>query len=81
MAQSPVDFDALRRLSVAERIQLVEDLWDSIALETPDEPLPLSPELAAELDRRLADVGTGREKTFTWTEVKERILNGEKHGT
>ncbi len=80
MAQPTVDLDALRRLSVAERIQLVEDLWDSIALETPDEAIPLSPELAAKLDRRVADVKSGREKALSWDEVKERILKNKMHG-
>lgn len=60
------------KLSVAERIQLVEDIWDSIANE-PD-ALELSPEDRAELDRRLADQeadpGAGR----SWPEVKARLL-------
>ena len=38
-------------LSVPERIQLVEDIWDTIA-EVPDE-VGLSTEQMAELDRRL----------------------------
>ncbi len=38
-------------LSVAERIQLVEDIWDTIA-DTPEE-VPLTDEKKAELDRRL----------------------------
>lgn len=69
-----IDLDALGRLSVAERIQLVEDRWDSIARETPDESLPLSPELAAELDHRMAGVASAREKTYHWDEVKVHIL-------
>jgi putative addiction module component (TIGR02574 family) len=43
--------DELRKLSVAERIQLVEDLWDSIAA---DSDLPLTDAQKAELDRRLS---------------------------
>jgi len=39
------------KLSVAERIQLVEDIWDTIA-DNP-EKVPLSEEKKAELDRRL----------------------------
>jgi putative addiction module component (TIGR02574 family) len=60
------------KLSVAERIQLVEDIWDSIAAE-PD-ALELSPEQRDDLDRRLADQeadpGAGR----SWSEVKSRLL-------
>ena len=62
----------LLKLSVAERIQLVEDIWDSIAAE-PD-AVNLSGELRDELDRRLdeqaANPGVGR----PWSEVKARIL-------
>ena len=39
------------RLSLSERIQLVQDIWDSIA-EVPDSVL-LTEEQKAELDRRL----------------------------
>ncbi len=39
------------KLSVAERIQLVEDIWDTIA-ENPEE-VPQTEEKKAELDRRL----------------------------
>src|SRR5205823_620000 len=41
-------------LTVAERIQLAEDLWESI--EPSVEELPLPPELAAERDRRMAEL-------------------------
>jgi putative addiction module component (TIGR02574 family) len=41
----------LKRLSVDERIRLVEDLWDSIAAD--QNALPLTPEQRIELDRRL----------------------------
>ncbi len=39
------------KLSVPERIQLVEDIWDTIT-DAPDE-VPLTDEKKAELDRRL----------------------------
>lgn len=46
-----------RSLSVADRLQLVGDIWDSIAEEanTAPEVLPLTGEQKAELDRRLAE--------------------------
>jgi putative addiction module component (TIGR02574 family) len=43
--------DQLRELPVSERIQLVEDLWDTIA-EAPED-LILTDAQKAELDRRL----------------------------
>ena len=41
----------LRKLPVGERMRLVEELWDSIASD--QNALPLTPEQAGELDRRL----------------------------
>lgn len=43
----------LQSLSIDERLNLVEDLWDSIAAE--QDALPLTPEQMVELDRRLAN--------------------------
>jgi putative addiction module component (TIGR02574 family) len=80
MSQPAIDLDSLRRLPVAERLQLVEDLWDSIAVETPAPDVPLTPALAAELDRRVKDLDEGRERTFSWQEVRERILKDKLHG-
>ena len=81
MADRAVDLDRLRQLPVAERLKLVEDLWDTIAEEAPDEALPLSPELAAELDHRLrqheADPSTAR----PWAEVRADILAGRRRST
>ena len=80
MSQPAIDLDALKRLPVAERLQLVEDLWDSIAVDTPAADLPLSQELVAELERRVKDLDQGRERSFSWEEVRERILKGTLHG-
>ena len=41
----------LKRLTVDERIRLVEDLWDSIAAD--QNALPLTQDQRLELDRRL----------------------------
>ncbi len=61
----------ISRLSVAERIQLAEDLWDSVAAETGD--LPLTEAQAAELDRRLADLELDPETGESWPVVRARI--------
>lgn len=59
------------KLSVAERIQLVEDLWDSIAL-TPDQ-LPVTEAQKAELDRRRQRFEQGATTTHSWEEVKKNL--------
>jgi putative addiction module component (TIGR02574 family) len=60
-------------LSVPERIQLVEDIWDSIA-EAP-EAISLTEEQKAELDRRLDAYHRNPKEGSPWAVVRERILN------
>jgi putative addiction module component (TIGR02574 family) len=60
------------KLSVSERIQLVEDIWDSIAAET--DTLPLTDAERAELDRRLADAEANPGVGTPWGDVKARLL-------
>lgn len=58
-------------LSVPERIQLVEDIWDTIA-EAPEE-VDLSEEQKAELDRRLDAYHQNPDEGTPWGLVRERI--------
>lgn len=76
MATPAVDFEALRRLSISERLQLVEDLWDTIAQDAPDAALPVTPALAAELDRRLAEDAANPEAAIPWETVRAELLGG-----
>lgn len=59
------------KLSVPERIQLVEDIWDSIA-EMPEE-MPLTEAQQAELDRRLNAYRLNPEEGSPWECVREAI--------
>ena len=65
----------LRQLPVADRIKLVEELWDSIAAD--QKALPLTPEQKAELDRRLdayeADGNRGRPAAKSMAEVRRKL--------
>jgi putative addiction module component (TIGR02574 family) len=61
----------ISELSVSERIQLAEDLWDSI-LTTPD-AIPLSEVQKQELDRRLELHRQNPNRGSTWQEVKQRL--------
>ncbi len=71
----PTTADILE-LSVAERIQMVEDIWDSIAAVP--EALPLSEEQKKELDRRLQAYHQNPDSGSPWSEVQRRILNRSK---
>ena len=62
-------------LPVAERIRLVEVIWDSIAAVP--EAVPMSEDLKAELDRRLAEFEANPEAGSPWAEVRERIVRGK----
>jgi putative addiction module component (TIGR02574 family) len=73
MADTGKTIDELRKLPISERLQLVEDLWDSIAEDSPEEPFPVTPELAEELDRRLAEFEADPDSALPWEEVRERI--------
>ena len=63
----------IEHLSVAERIQLVGQIWDSIAQQPT--PLPLTDTQRAELDRRLAADDESPEEGSTWEEGKKRITD------
>lgn len=59
----------LDRLSRAERLALVQDLWDSIANE--GSPLPMSEARRNELERRADDDDTAPdEELIPWEQVK-----------
>jgi putative addiction module component (TIGR02574 family) len=60
----------LMELSPAERIQLAEDLWDSIGS---DEMPPLTDEQKDELDRRLAEHKKDPGRASPWDEVRTRL--------
>ncbi|MFN2509449.1 MAG: addiction module protein, partial [Chthoniobacterales bacterium] len=62
----------LRRLPIPQRIQLVEELWNSIAEEAP--AIHLSKEQIAELDRRLDALEAQPESGTPWHIARERIL-------
>ena len=67
---NPIDLK-LGELTIAERIQLAEDLWDSVAADTGD--LPLTDAQRDELELRLADLERDPAAGEPWEAVRERI--------
>ena len=59
------------RLTVEERLALVEELWDSIADNSVELPVPDAQR--AELDRRLADHEADPGDVISWEDVKASI--------
>jgi putative addiction module component (TIGR02574 family) len=62
----------IRELPVSDRIDLVEQIWDSI-LEDQDE-FDLTDAQRAELDRRLAAHESASNRGVPWEEVKKRLM-------
>jgi putative addiction module component (TIGR02574 family) len=69
--------DQAQSLSVLERIELVEAIWDSIPASASLETLPLSEEHRVELDRRLIDLEADPDAGRSWPEVRARIERRE----
>lgn len=69
---SPMIAD-IEQLSVAERIQLVEDIWDTIAADP--ERIQITDAQRRELDRRLDAYRQNPGGGASWEEVKARITS------
>ena len=65
------DLQALFALSPAERIELAEDLWDSVALEAAEQPFKAHE--IAEIEQRLAEHATNPQDVVPWSTVKARL--------
>lgn len=63
----------IKNLSVAERILIVEEIWDSIL--SSNEEFPLSDEQKNELDKRLDSYNNNPDGTRPWNEIRDDIRN------
>ena len=61
------------KLSLAERIQLAEDLWDSIAQDSP-EAVSLDQAQTEELDRRLREHDAEPSTAIPWEQVRAELF-------
>jgi len=61
----------IMQLSIAERIQLVEDIWDSVAAAP--ESIPVTQTQRDELDRRLSAYAVDQAAGKTWQEVRDAL--------
>lgn len=60
------------QLSVADRLRLVQEIWDSIATEV--EETPLTESQRQEVDRRLAAHQANPRATIPWEQVEAEAL-------
>lgn len=64
-------FEDILQLSVSERIQLAEDIWDSIAANP--ESLALTDAERQELDRRLESYARNPDEGVSWDDLKKQV--------
>lgn len=64
-----------KKLSIPERLALVEEIWDSIAED--NEYFELTQEQRLELDRRLESFRANPSQGRTWEEIKAEFLNSK----
>lgn len=61
----------IKSLSVDERLEIIDAIWESIAAEP--ESLELTEAQAAELDRRMAIYQADPTRVVSWDELEARI--------
>jgi putative addiction module component (TIGR02574 family) len=59
------------KLSIAERIELVEAIWDTVTADAPAFPIPEAHR--EELDRRLEELANDPDAGSPWDEVRARL--------
>jgi putative addiction module component (TIGR02574 family) len=70
MFYSAKDFD-FSKMSVLERIQLVQDLWDSVHDDV--QAVGLTDEQRQEMRRRLKELESGEVRGVPWEELEESL--------
>jgi len=71
-----VRIEEILSLSVKRRLQLVEEIWDSIALYP--EAIPLTSAQRRELDRRKRERRRDPLAAKPWSEVRDRLQKRKK---
>jgi len=70
-----IQLEDILRLSVSERVRLVEDIWDSIAASP--EALRITEQQRQELDRRLAAHARDPSEVRSWDQICARLEQRE----
>ena len=76
MVNYEATLDEIKKLSVAERIMIVEEIWDSIARDN-DFP-ELTNEQSEELKRRIAAYHANPDQGRTWDEIKSEYYKNNQ---
>jgi putative addiction module component (TIGR02574 family) len=68
---------AATQLPEQDRLRLIDALWETVP---PEVEAPLSSEWLAEIERRMDDLGKGRGKTVSWSDVRGAAMGRLRHG-
>ena len=66
-----IDLQEIRRLSVEEKLDLMDLLWEELAARP--ELLPVDDETRAELERRLAEYQANPQEGMTLEEIRAKL--------
>ena len=66
-----IDMDAIRKLSVPDRVRLAQDIWDS--LQPSAEQLPLTEAQRRIIGERLAEHDADPSTAISWDELRSRV--------
>jgi putative addiction module component (TIGR02574 family) len=66
-----ISMPEIQKLSVSERLDLLENIWESLTLE--DAIPELTDQQKLEIDRRLAAHDADPSQGHSWNEVRERL--------
>ena len=70
---APKTLTPLLKLPAAKRADLALALWESLDDDERDAAFPVTPELAAELDRRMADHVADPSSSIPWPVVRRKL--------
>jgi putative addiction module component (TIGR02574 family) len=68
----------VNRLTAAQKLQLVSELWDDLAAHPAQ--VPVTVDQITELDRRMAAFRTDPSKVTSWTEIQQRLSAKSSNG-
>ena len=66
-----IDMDAIRQMSVSDRVRLAQDIWDS--LQPSAEDLPLTEAQRRTVSERVAEHDADPSTAMSWDELHKRV--------
>ncbi len=76
MNVSRENIEAIKHLSVPEKVLIIEEIWDSIAID--DECPELTACQAKELNKRIDSYHANPKQGRTWNEIKNNFWESKK---